>query len=178
MKPPMRPAPCVVLLVALSVACGGSPAAEALPAAAEPATAAPSTPAAAPAPEATPAAPPSDHLEDAAFELRLAPGEGGYAAGKLGSFALTLKPRGAWHINQDFPTSVRVRGAPELAFPNATLAKAAAAEFGDTSARFDVPFTASTAGTHTAICDVKFAVCSEENCVPEERTLALALTVN
>jgi hypothetical protein len=178
-------APVLVLSCALAGwACGRSdaPASEpGAPSAPEPVAQAPAAPAVlvapAPAAPAAPAAPPSDRVDDPSFELRLAPA-GSYAAGKVGSFALTIKPRGEWHLNQDFPTQVSVRGAPEIAFPSAKLTKQAAAEFGDHLARFDVPFTASAAGSHTVTCDVKFAVCSDANCIPEERTLAVALRVD
>lgn len=162
------------------VGCSRSDAAEQAPAAAEPEPVAAATPpaqqAAAPAP-AAPAEPPSDHADDPSYELRIAPAEG-YAAGKVGSFAVTLKPRGEWHLNLDFPTQVSVSGAPALAFPSAKIGKQAAAEFGEHFARFDVPFTATAPGSHTVTCDVKFAVCSEANCIPEERTLAVALRVD
>lgn len=145
----------------------------------EPATPAPAR-APAPAPPAVTAAPkepPSDHVDDATFQLRVAP-TGAYAVGKVGSFTLTLKPLGEWHLNQDFPTQVSVRGDAPLTFPSAKLGKQSAAEFGEKFARFDVPFTATAPGSHAVTCDVKFAVCSEENCIPEQRTLAVALTVD
>jgi hypothetical protein len=41
-----------------------------------------------------------------------------------------------------------------------------------------VPFTAKSAGDQKLMCNVKFAVCTDENCVPDERNLALALAVN
>jgi hypothetical protein len=41
-----------------------------------------------------------------------------------------------------------------------------------------VPFTAKAAGDHKILANVKFAVCTDENCVPDERDLALAVAVN
>ena len=52
-----------------------------------------------------------------------------------------------------------------------------AAEFGEKAARFDVPFTPAQAGEHTVQAKVRFAVCTPETCVPDERTLALAIAV-
>jgi hypothetical protein len=61
--------------------------------------------------------------------------------------------------------------------PKAQLARPDAAEFGDTKAKFDIPFTPKSAGALAVNANVKFAVCTEENCVPDERNLTLALAV-
>lgn len=157
---------------ALLVACGGQAAPAPAPAPAAPAPA-PAAPAEAPA---APAAPPSDRAEDPTFELTVTP-VGSYAAGKPGSVAITLKPRGEYHINEDFPLSVALKAPAGISLAKAELQKAEAAEVTDKVARFDVPVTPTQAGTHTLEAHVKFAVCTPENCVPDERTLALALTV-
>ena len=166
-------------VVGLLIACGGqapeaAPAAEAPPA---PVAAAekPVDPGSAPAPTA-PAAPPSDKVDDPSFELAVAP-VGSYTAGKPGSVAITLKPRGVYHVNQDYPMSVALKAPAGITLAKAELQKAEAAEFSEKVARFDVPVTPTQAGTHQLEAHVKFAVCTPENCVPDERTLALALTV-
>ncbi|MFN9811312.1 MAG: enoyl-CoA hydratase-related protein, partial [Deltaproteobacteria bacterium] len=51
-----------------------------------------------------------------------------------------------------------------------------AAEFSETVARFEVPFTA-TPGHHELRALVDFAVCTPESCMPDSRTLAIALDV-
>lgn len=155
------------LLFALS-ACGGDKEAAPAPAAPVPAPAAPAPAAPAAAAEA------SDRVEDASFELALKP-TGPYAAGKVQSFAVSLKPRGEYHVNQDYPFSVSLT-AEGVTFPKAELGKSDAAKFDDHAVELDVPFTAE-AGKHTVNAHVKFAVCTPETCVPDERTLALALAV-
>ena len=152
-------------------ACGGEPAAPApAPAPAAPPSAAPAPPA-----PAAPAAAASDRVEDPTFELALKP-TGPYAAGKVQSFAVSLKPRGEYHVNQDYPFSVSLT-AEGVTFPKAELGKSDAAKFDDNVVQLDVPFTAAAAGKHTVSALVKFAVCTPETCVPDERTLALALAV-
>jgi hypothetical protein len=118
----------------------------------------------------------SDRVEDPTFELTLKP-SGPYAAGKVSSFAVSLKPRGVYHVNQDYPFSVSLTAPAGVTLPKAELAKADAAEFTDNGVRVDVPFTASAAGSHAITANVKFAVCTPETCVPDERTLALAVAV-
>jgi hypothetical protein len=170
----------VILLACAALAAGAcgqsTPSEPAAPAApAEPAqspAAAPSQPPAAPAP----AAKPSDRVEDPTFELSASPA-GPNAAGKLGSFAVSLKPRGVYHINQDYPMSIAVSPNASIELPKTNFSKPEAAEFGEQLARFDVPFTPKAAGSHTVEAKVKFAVCTPENCVPDERTLAVVLPV-
>jgi len=163
-------------LAALLAGCGGQePAAPATaPTPAAPPAAAPAAP---PAPAAAaPAAAASDRVEDPSFELALKP-TGPYAPGKVQSFNVSLKPRGEYHVNKDYPFSVSLTAPAGVSFPKAELGKADAAKFDDNAIELDVPFTAAAAGKHTVSALVKFAVCTPETCVPDERTLALNLAV-
>lgn len=160
--------------LACVLACGKKEAAAPEPAAPAPAPAAPSAAPAAPS-GAQVAAPSS--IEEASFALRMAEA-GPYKAGELGRFVLQIEPRGEFHINLEYPVEIAVTGSTGTTFPKANLQKPDAAEFGDKKARFEVPFTASTSGDHKVNCNVKFAVCTAENCVPDERDLTLALAVN
>ncbi|MGD8860180.1 MAG: protein-disulfide reductase DsbD family protein [Myxococcales bacterium] len=178
----------VVILLAL-VGCNQQ--SEPAPAAAEPdpAPAGPAAPAAEPSEpaqqdqqdqqdpqEQAAEAEPTDKVEDPSFALTLSP-VGEYEAGKLGSLAVSLEPRGEYHINQDYPMSIELTGPEGVSFPKPKLDKPDAAQFDDKVARFDVPFTAAAAGEHQIQAKVKFAVCTPETCVPDERTLALAVAV-
>jgi hypothetical protein len=163
-----------MLLSCAACACGQS--ADNAPKPAEHAApAAKAAPAAPPAP-AAPAAPPTDRVDDPTFELAAAPA-GPYAPGKLASFAVSLKPRGEYHVNQDFPMTISVQSSGAVEFPKAKLGKAEAAQFTEQIARFDVPFTPKAAGAHKVEAHVRFAVCTPENCIPDERTLAVVLPV-
>lgn len=164
----------VGLCLALAVGCGGKPA-ESAPAQAAAPTPAPA-PSAVPAEPIAPAAAPSS-IEEASFALRIAEA-GPYKAGELGRVVLSIEPRGKFHINQEYPVEIAVSGTAGTSFPKATLMKPDAAEFGEKKARFEVPFTVKSAGDHKLLANVKFAVCTDENCVPDERNLALALAVN
>jgi 2-oxoglutarate dehydrogenase E2 component (dihydrolipoamide succinyltransferase) len=162
----------VMLLGLAATGCGGNSA----PASSPPPAPAPAAPAPAPAAPAAPAAAPTDRIDDPGFELAAQPA-GPYAAGKLGTFAVSLTPRGVYHVNQEYPVSISLQGDTGLSFPKSQLAKGDAATFGEKLARFEVPFTAASAGDHEVRAKVKFAVCTPENCVPDERTLALVLAV-
>ena len=167
----------VLMLCAALAACGssGGGAASGDQPAAAPVAPAPVPAAPAPAP-AAPAAAPTDKVDDPTFVLAATP-VGAYSAGKLGSVAISLTPRGVYHVNMDYPISIALSGDPALQFPKAQMGKAETAEFSEKDARFDVPVTPQAAGKHALTAKVKFAVCTPENCVPDERTLALALAV-
>jgi hypothetical protein len=137
-------------------------------------------PAPAPAPTAPSAekaveVPPAPKVEDNTFRLALV-GAPEYQAGQAGSLALTLEALGGYHVNQDYPIRVDVKAPPEVKLGKASLGKSDAAQFGEQQARFELPFSAS-AGAHDLTATVDFAVCTKETCVPDQRTVALALQV-
>ena len=124
-----------------------------------------------------PEEPPGPVAEDPTYELR-ATASGPYASGEEAQFQIELTPRGEYHVNQDFPMEIALRGPEGVTLPGAALGNGDAAEFNEERARFEVPFTAASAGEHTVTAEVDFAVCTPEACFPERRTLALALPVN
>lgn len=117
-----------------------------------------------------------DVVADATFELKLTPG-GAYKAGELGHVVLSLTPKGEYHVNQEYPMHISFRGPSELTFPKTEIEKNDAVEYTESVAKYDVPLTPTAAGEHRVVADVDFAVCTEETCVPDQRKLALALTV-
>lgn len=157
--------------LALVLACGGGDKPAAAPA--------PAAPTAVPAEPVLPlaAGPATSAIEEPSFAMRLAPA-GPYKAGELGRFVLQIEPRGEYHINMEYPVEIAVTSDTGATFPKANLAKPDAAEFGEKKARFEVPFTAAAAGDQKVQCNVKFAVCTPETCVPDERNLTLAVAVN
>jgi hypothetical protein len=115
-------------------------------------------------------------VEDNTFKLSLAPAPG-YAGGKEGAVELKLEARGGYHVNQDYPIRVDLKAPGDVKLDKTTLGKPDAAQFSEASARFSLPFSA-TAGAHELTATVDFAVCTKETCLPDQRTVALALQVN
>jgi hypothetical protein len=167
------------LLTLALCGCGGNKEKEAASGAAPTPTATAAAKVDAPKPVETakvaPSAAPSA-IEEAGFSLKLAEA-GPYKAGELARVVLHLEPRGVFHINQEYPIEISLTGDPETSFPKSSLARADAEHFDDKKATFAVPFTAKAAGDHKLLANVKFAVCTAENCVPDERDLALAVAV-
>jgi hypothetical protein len=135
----------------------------------------PTSPSAAAAPSAAPAAAPTPVIEDKTFKLALV-SEPGYTAGTPAKLKLVLEARGGYHVNQDYPIRIDLKAPAAVKLDKASLGKADAVEFGEPSAKFEVPFTASS-GAHQLTADVDFAVCTPETCMPDQRTLAVALQV-
>lgn len=128
-----------------------------------------------PTPEPADEGPAGPMVEDPTFELR-AEASGPYAAGESGTFQIRLTPRGEYHVNQDFPMAIALSGPEGITLPSEDLSNGDAAEFSESTARYEVPFTAPE-GEHTVTAEVDFAVCTPEACMPDHRTLALVLPV-
>ncbi len=119
---------------------------------------------------------PAQTVLDPTFELR-AIAAGPYTAGKLGQVVVTLKPRGGYHINQEFPTALAISAPKAISVYKARLGKTEAAHFDKRRARFDIPLTPVQPGSHRVRIEAAFAVCTPKTCIPEKRTLALTVAV-
>ena len=158
------------LSLAVLLLLGASACHKSEPSAPTPAPAQPLTPAAKAAPAAA-----TPSIEEPTFKLALVSGTA-YSAGTPGTLELVLEARGGYHVNQDYPIKVQLKGPASVTLPKPSLGKADAAEFGEHKVRFELPFTAQP-GPCTVSADVDFAVCTAETCVPDERTLALSFDV-
>ncbi len=168
----MRHASIIVFVASLSALAGCSGEDKAERATTEPATVqAPPPPAAAREPEG----PAPAVVQDAMFKLE-AKGAPQYTADQAGKFQVVLEATGGYHVNEDYPIRVDVKAPEGVTLEKASLAKADAASFGEHSASFDVAFTAPK-GEHEVSCVVDFAVCTDETCVPDQRTLGFKLSV-
>ncbi len=125
---------------------------------------------------AAPAAPSGPVVSDPSFELRADVAKP-VGKGELGSFSVTLTPKGGYHVNQDFPTHIDIEAPDAVAVPKTAFEKADAVEFDDNKARFDVPYTPEAEGDHKVVAKVAFAVCTPATCVPDERTLTFVVPV-
>jgi Disulphide bond corrector protein DsbC len=141
---------------------------------------------AAPAVEAKPAAPlatkpseppkpPKPTIEDTTFRLALAAPDNA-AADQPGAATLTLEALGGYHVNQDYPIKVDLTAPPGLKLQKTSLGRPDAADFSEQRASFALPFSAP-GGSYDLTATVDFAVCTKETCVPDQRTVALALVV-
>ncbi|MET0283229.1 MAG: hypothetical protein ABW352_02120 [Polyangiales bacterium] len=121
------------------------------------------------------AEPPKPLIEDTTFRLAFVAPEAA-AADKPGNLELTLEARGGYHVNQDYPIRVDVKAAPGLKLEKTSLGRTDATQFSEEKASFAVPYSAP-GGSYDLTATVDFAVCTKETCVPDQRTVALALRV-
>jgi hypothetical protein len=114
--------------------------------------------------------------EAAIFSLNAEKAEA-YSVDKASSVFITLAPKGVYHINQEYPTSVTVSAPPGLAVTKSKFAKADAARFDEKLAKFDLPFSSNKSGTYQVDVKASFAMCTAETCIPFDKTLAVTLSV-
>lgn len=87
-------------------------------------------------------------------------------AGEQGQVVVRVVPKEPWHMNLDFPTSLKVDVPEGVSVAKADLKKADAAALDESQAQFDVEFTAAEAGEKSFTGKFKFAVCQDEACSP------------
>jgi hypothetical protein len=128
-------------------------------------------------PKAAEPVPAGPKIETGSFLLEVTPAQPSYAAGKPGELEIALESRGEWHVNEEYPIRVDLKAPAGVAIPKAELVKDDAKEFNEEKVRFLAAVEPSAAGEHEVTCDVSFALCTEENCILERRTLAMKLEV-
>jgi hypothetical protein len=116
-------------------------------------------------------------IETDSFVLEVASTEPRYRVGKSGQLAIELEGRGKWHVNQDYPIRVNLSGAPGVGLEQAELVKQDAKVFTEDEVRFETAVEPSQTGDHEVACEVSFAMCTDENCVLEKRTVAMQVKV-
>jgi len=103
---------------------------------------------------------------------------GPYAAGKEGTVEITIEPRGAYHVNEQYPTKFKlVDPAPEgVTFPKALLKKEDGT-FSEKKGTFKVPFVAAKSGKAKVAGTLSISMCSASNCLMEKIDLELDVDV-
>ena len=87
-------------------------------------------------------------------------------------------PKGEFHFNLEFPTSVAVAAPTGVTVDKAEQSLKDATKKDETNgASWDVSMTVSDKGTKEFRCDVKFAVCTDTTCDPQKASLAWKVDV-
>ncbi|MEM6995590.1 MAG: hypothetical protein AAF721_34080 [Myxococcota bacterium] len=86
-------------------------------------------------------------------------------AGVVGKAVVKVVPKDPWHMNLDYPTSLKITAPDGLSVANANLKKADA-KLDESNCEFAVEFTPAAAGEHDVSGKIKFAVCKDEACSP------------
>lgn len=116
-----------------------------------------------------------------------APGDDRYAlvieppaeakAGQEGEVVVRVVPKQPWHMNLDYPTSLKLTPPDGVTLANAVQKKGDARKLDDSSCEFAVKFTPDAAGEHEVTGEFKFAVCQDEACSPVNRDVSFKVAV-
>jgi hypothetical protein len=81
------------------------------------------------------------------------------------------------HVNREFPLKFKVSSSPGLAVAKTELVRADAVDPAAENPRFEVPIAATAAGSQQVTVQMRFAICSDAWCVPQQRTVTVAVDV-
>ncbi|MCA9690264.1 MAG: hypothetical protein R3A51_23030 [Nannocystaceae bacterium] len=98
-------------------------------------------------------------------------------AGAEGLVKVTVLPKAPWHMNLDFPTSLKVEPPKGVTVTKSEQHKEDAVKLDENSAEFGVAFTATEPGEKTFVGKFNFAVCQEEACAPVSEDVEFRVAV-
>ena len=100
-------------------------------------------------------------------------------AGEKAEAKVSVKAKGEWKINKDYPTKLVLEETDGLKFEKTKLTKAEASSFDEHEAVFKVGFTAAAAGKKEIKGTLKFASCDKAgtSCIPKEEKVAISVEV-
>lgn len=135
--------------------------------------------AAAPAATPEPPAPPpvvSPKVAEAGFSLWMQ-SSGRYKAGQQGFVEVVLVPKGEFHCNQEYPYKMKLNAAPAgVTYPTA-IVRSEGLSVSASRATMRVPFVAQNAGDAKVSGKFYFSVCTSEQCVIDNRDVAVTVKV-
>lgn len=95
--------------------------------------------------------------------------------GKTQSVTIQLTADAPWHMNIDYPTSLKFKAASGVTLTKSKFKKTDAQTLSEHKIVFLVPLTATQAGAQTVSGKLKFAICKEDACSPASTPITLRL---
>lgn len=130
-----------------------------------------------PAVEAKPSEPTMGKLDEKNFSLEMK-SVGPYKAGQQGNVEIVLQPKGEFHCNQEYPYKVKLGTAPAgITYPQPVV-KTDAMTIKPEQAVMKVPFTGDKPGESKVTGNFYFSICTSQQCVIENRELAVMVKVD
>ncbi|MCY1035459.1 hypothetical protein OV207_28715 [Corallococcus sp. BB11-1] len=102
-------------------------------------------------------------------------------AGGQGTFVLAIKSKAGAHVSDEAPLKLELKGTQltpaqkTLTLEQSVAKKAQGQPYVDP--RFEVPFTAATAGKGTLDATLTFFICTEKICARQKKTFSLPVEV-
>lgn len=97
--------------------------------------------------------------------------------GKKTSVTVTLSADNPWHMNKDFPTSLKLKASAGAKVAKATMKKKDAKTFTEHKMQFVVDITPTKTGKQSVDGVLKFAICKADSCSPAKAKVSIPLTV-
>jgi hypothetical protein len=113
--------------------------------------------------------------EDKLYEVKNTPAK--VAVGAKSTTSVTIATKNGWHVNPEAPITLALTPPAGVSIAKTKLARADLAASTQVSARFDVPFEASEAGSKVIGAEARFVICQETACKPVKETLSLNIEV-
>lgn len=90
---------------------------------------------------------------------------------------IRVEPTSGFKMNLDYPTKVTITPPEGVTLEKAKQTAKDATKLDKTAAEFDVAFTSADKGKKTFTGEIKFAVCTENNCDPKVEKLSFQVDV-
>lgn len=128
------------------------------------------------APVGKPAEPTMGKLDEKNFSVEMK-SMGPYKVGQQGTVEVVLEPKGEFHCNKEYPYKTKLGTAPAgITYP-APIVKVDAITVTPEKAVMKVPFTPDKPGEAKVSGNFFFSVCTAQQCVIENRELAVLVKV-
>jgi hypothetical protein len=98
------------------------------------------------------------------------------APGAQGRLLVRIAPKAGAELHQEAPITLTLTNPPQLATAKPKFGRAELRMNGP-AGTFDIPFTAKAAGKGTLAAALRFYICTEKLCVPQEKSAALPVEV-
>jgi hypothetical protein len=92
-----------------------------------------------------------------------------------GSATISVEPTDGFKMNLEYPTKVNLKAPDGVTLEKVKLTAKDAAKLDKTGAVFNVAFTATEAGKKTVTGEIKFAVCTDDECVPKTEAISFVV---
>ena len=98
-------------------------------------------------------------------------------AGQQATAQVKILPGPNYHLNLDYPLSLKLTLPAGVTAPKSTFAKSDAKSWTEKGGQLDVVLVGSAAGPKTVQGQLKFAVCTATTCEPQTSPVTIELTV-
>lgn len=97
--------------------------------------------------------------------------------GEQGKVTVRVEPAGPWHMNLDYPTSLKMEETTGVELAKAEQKKVDALKLDEDSCEYEIAFTPAAGGDKAFKGEFKFAVCQDDACSPVTKDIAFQVAV-